>query len=65
MKAVCPNSLEHDRFIVSAKVTQDWMVDDKGNYIETTDTCSDVLEYPNKYETWTCSECGVEAIIED
>lgn len=65
MKAVCPNNREHDRFITTAQVKQDWIVDENGNFIETSDNCSDILEHPTKYNIWICEECGVEANVED
>ena len=34
MKAVCPNNPNHNRFITVAHITQDWKVDENGNFIE-------------------------------
>ena len=65
MKAICPNSLEHDRFITSVIVTQDWIVNETGHFIATSDECVDVLKDTSKYNFWQCEICGAEALVED
>jgi len=63
MKATCPNNPEHKRFVTVAHVTQDWVVDEKGNHIDTFDNCKEVTAKPDPGNTWECYECGEEAIV--
>ena len=60
---VCPEDKTHDRFIATAHVTEDWVVDGDGNYIEhAIETDYQVLHAPDKHDIWTCAICGTEAI---
>lgn len=65
MKAVCSNNPEHDRFITVAHVTQDWVVDENGNFLEVAEECLEVTHGPDKYNSWICDICGAEATISD
>lgn len=49
------------RFDVTAHVTQDWVVDENGNFMRELDTCSAVLHMPDDDDLWECHECGYEA----
>tara|TARA_R110001583_G_scaffold88352_6_gene229274 strand:- start:341 stop:550 length:210 start_codon:yes stop_codon:yes gene_type:complete len=60
---VCPKDNTHDRFIATAHVTEDWVVDGGGNYIEhAIETDCQVLHAPDEEDIWTCAICGTEAI---
>lgn len=65
MKAVCPKNKTHKEFITVAHVTQDWKVDERGNWLETIHQGIETTHGPNPGNTWTCVECGEEAIIEE
>lgn len=66
MKATCPNNKNHKRFITVAHVSQDWVVDERGNFIEVFDEneCLETVAEPDPDNTWTCKECGAEATVE-
>lgn len=65
MKATCPNDPTHKRFVTGAHVAEDWVVDEHGNYIETNEPRdAQVTHKPDPGNTWTCKECGSEAIVE-
>ncbi len=56
----CPKC-GHDKFIVTAHVTQTWLVDKKENFLETIDECDQVTHAPNDEDVWTCDKCGYDA----
>ena len=60
MKRICPNNKEHNKFTVVCHVTEEWLVDEKGNFIELIEGCIDVTHGPNE-SAWYCAECGTEA----
>ena len=59
-KRVCPEDSSHKRFITVAYVSEDWIVDDDGNFIEVMDTNGQLLHGPNHGNIWTCAECGCD-----
>lgn len=65
MKAICPNNKDHKRFSVVCHVTEEWEVDENGNFIKLIEGCIDVIHGPSKDTVWCCMECGSEAIIEE
>ena len=63
---VCPKDKTHDRFIATAHVTQDWIVDGEGNFVElSTKSDCQVLHEPDEEDIWTCAACGTEAIEQE
>lgn len=65
MKARCPRSPEHKRFVTVAHIAQDWIVDENGDFIEeVTGGCEETVHGPNPDNTWTCVACGAAAIVE-
>lgn len=65
MKARCPHSPEHHRFITTAHVSQDWIVDREGNFIDEVPGNNEIVAKPRKGNIWTCAECGATAIVTD
>ena len=65
MKATCPNDPDHKQFITVAHVSQDWLVDTHGDFIEFAGTDGEVVAGPDPGNTWTCADCGAEADVED
>lgn len=61
-KHVCPNGCNSTFFTVD-HVMQEWEVDAYGNFIKTTEDCILVSHNPEDGNVWTCSKCGMEAII--
>lgn len=60
---VCPKDNTHGRFIATAHVTEDWVVDGDGDFIELATTPpGEVVHRPDEDDIWTCAICGTEAI---
>lgn len=65
MKAQCPKNPEHKEFITVAHVTEDWVVDENGEFLEVFDgSQSEIVAPPNPDNTWQCKVCGTEAEVE-
>lgn len=47
-----------EKFLVTAHVTQGWVVDGSGNFLETTSECEEVIHSPGDDDIWTCFSCG-------
>ena len=41
-------------------VTQTWLVDEDGDFIETKSDCDEVTHAPDAEDLFTCSKCGAE-----
>lgn len=65
MIAICPNNTSHKEFGTTAHVTQDWKVDEEGNFLESINDCLEVTRGPNVENTWTCYTCGAEAVVKE
>ena len=66
MKVTCPKNPAHNRFVTVAHVAEDWVVNEHGDFIETVPNSQvEVLKYPSSENTWTCTECGATAIVEN
>ena len=63
MKAICPNNPEHKRFVTTAHVVQEWVVDENGEFIEG-DHVLEVTSFPDPDNIWTCKKCHAGAKIE-
>lgn len=64
-KRVCPNNPNHKRFRTVAHVTEEWLVDEHGYFIEVTDAIGEVVHGPNHGNTWACAECGCDETKEE
>lgn len=64
MIATCPNNPEHKRFYTTAHMSETWVVDEEGNWVETTDDPGEIVARPHPDNTWQCVECGAEAKVE-
>lgn len=49
------------RFFVTAHVTQDWVVDENENWLNTYDECGEITHRPDDSDIWECYECGYDA----
>ena len=61
-RATCPNNPDHDTFVTVAHVSEDWLVDRDGNFLESRGTLETVAD-PNAANTWTCHVCDAEAVV--
>jgi hypothetical protein len=63
MKATCPKDKSHKRFITVVHVTEDWVVDEDGDFIAVHEGSGEVVHKPDPENTWTCAECGAQAEV--
>lgn len=50
-------------FDTTVHVMQSWKVDENGEFIEVLDDCLEVTHEADDGNTWTCTNCGAEAVI--
>jgi len=55
---VCPNSPDHKTFHITAHVTEEWLVDERGEFLEVSGDGGETVHGPDHDDIWTCSECG-------
>ena len=48
-------------FCVTAHVTQDWVVDAHGDFIQSLNDCLEVTHFPDDDDIWDCNNCGYSA----
>lgn len=48
-------------FYVTCHVTQEWVVDEKGDFLECNDDCMEVMHYPDENDIFDCKDCGYSA----
>ena len=48
-------------FFVTAHVTQDWLVDSNGDYLQTENECVEVTHFPKNDDMWMCADCTYSA----
>lgn len=58
----CPKNPTHRKFGATAHVTQDWIIDEDGYFLECVQECVEVTHAPDKEDIVICSVCGVEAL---
>ena len=63
MKAICPQNKAHKEFVTVAHVSEDWVVDENGNWISTIGSV-ETISKPNIDNIWTCNVCGSTALVE-
>ncbi len=61
----CPNNPRHRRFMTTAHITEVWIVDERGEYIEALEGDKEVTHGPDPGNNWTCYECNEQATIVD
>lgn len=65
MKASCPKNPDHKRFVTVAHITQDWVVNEHGEFEDVHGSDGEVVADPNPDNTWNCHECGALAEVTD
>lgn len=65
MKAICPKNPKHKKFVTTAHIMQEWVVDQEGEFIKVGKggECLEVTEQPDPDNLWTCHACGAEAVV--
>jgi hypothetical protein len=62
MNLTCKKNPAHTKFTATAHVTEDWVVDVQGNFIEVSPyNRSEVTHEPSVGDSFNCFECGAEA----
>jgi len=64
-KVTCPKNDMHKTFVTTARVMQDWVVDETGSFMQVDKDCVQVDHYPEKGNCFTCRKCNAEAIVEE
>tara|TARA_R110000737_G_scaffold201802_8_gene221112 strand:+ start:3658 stop:3867 length:210 start_codon:yes stop_codon:yes gene_type:complete len=66
-KRVCPNSPEHKEFVTTVHVTEEWVVDEEGNFLDIAHGYGprQTTHGPNPGNVWVCAECGNDETIEE
>lgn len=55
----CPKC-GNNKFSIVVHVTQEWIVDEDGYFVECSVECLDVTHFPDNEDLWQCSRCGYE-----
>ena len=63
MKATCKSDPTHDKFVTTAHVMEEWLVDQHGDWIETLESV-ETTSKPDPGNLWTCHVCGSDATVE-
>lgn len=64
VEATCPKNAKHKKFITVAHVTEDWVVDEHGDFISVHEASeTEVVHKPDPGNIWTCAECGARAVV--
>lgn len=66
MKITCPNDASHDRFVTVVHVTEDWIVNSKGEFEEVFEGGGgEVVHGPHPDNMYTCATCGANCKTEE
>ena len=64
MTITCPKNKKHDRFEVTAHVSEFWIVNKDGQYVEVVDDArGEVVHRPDSQDHYVCAKCGAEAQV--
>ena len=64
MKLTCPNNKKHKRFVTTAHEVHDWIVDNKGEFVDDKG-CTEVTHEPDSHDTFQCAVCNADAMVKD
>ena len=66
MKITCPNDPEHKRFLATAHVTETWVVDELGGFLDVVDSLEsrNVTHRPDCEDLFECEKCSIQAKVE-
>ena len=62
--AVCPCNPDHHCFMTTAHEAHTWEVNEHGDFLSDLG-CDEVTHGPDEGNTWTCSDCGMEAVFRE
>jgi hypothetical protein len=68
MRIRCPKCYpEHTRglYMATAHVTENWILDEDGEFIAKVEGDQEVTHQPDKEDIWTCYYCGNECEVSD
>jgi len=58
MTITCPKNPAHDRFRVQVRVSEGWVVDEDGDFIELTGEPSETIRRPGTDDDYECEACA-------
>lgn len=59
MKIICPYDSTHKKFLAVAHVAEEWVIDDKGNFLECVKTV-ETTHKPSYGDRFVCLDCEEE-----
>lgn len=59
---ICPHC-GGKRFSTTAQIVQEWIVDERGNFISVETDRLEVTSEPDDANIWLCTQCGYEGVI--
>jgi hypothetical protein len=62
LKAYCTKDISHDKFLTTAHEFHEWLVDDRGNFLDDME-CLETSFKPDPSNEWTCAICRSKAVI--
>lgn len=66
-EAYCPNNCSEKQWLATAHVTELWIIDSRGDFVDDATTHglvypdSSVTHAPDSEDVWTCTTCNSEA----
>ena len=63
MKITCPTSEDHTEFYVIVDVSQEWLVNNAGDFLEEGEFVG-TIHGPTPYKEYICAECGDVGIVD-
>ena len=64
MKAICPKDSKHNRFIVTAHIAEEWIVNEHGGFVrEYEQGIKQTIHGPDVGDMWQCVDCGETAKV--
>jgi len=63
MRLICPNDPNHNRFSVTAHVSQEWEVDGQVQFQKCLQEAVDTIHAPDKDDFYLCVICNVQSEV--
>ena len=62
--ATCPKDPAHKKFVTVATVLEEWVVNEKGDFLSS-NGCLETVNEPDSDNVWDCAVCGARAKVEN
>lgn len=63
MTIACPNDASHLEFRVSVRVTEEWLVDERGEFVRMFSEEREAIKRPDPDSDYQCIACGAWAEV--